>query len=140
MHTIIQTLTPFNRVDGTEPASPDAFRQPNYDCREHPAAMKLVVYVPGVDALGVEIEASGADLTVTARKAHVVRVNWHALSLENAQRDYRLRLRLGTGFDYAAMNAEISHGVLTVTLPKRHPAAAAVRSVARSPARARRAA
>lgn len=135
MHTIIQTLTPFNRVDGTEPASPDVFRQPNYDCREHPAAMKLVVYVPGVDALGVEIEASGADLIVTARKAHVVRVNWHALNLENAQRDYRLRLRLGTGFDYEAMNAEISHGVLTVTLPKRQPAA-----VIRSAARTRRAA
>ena len=81
--------------------------------------MKLVVYVPGVDASGVEIEGRGADLTVTARKARFVRVNFNTLHLETAQRDYRLRLRLGTDFDFAAMEAEIAHGVLTVTVPKR---------------------
>lgn len=89
--------------------------------------MKLVVYVPGVDASGVEVEARGADLTVTARKTHVVRVNWQALHLEGAQRDYQLRLRLGSSFDYAAMQAEIRQGVLTVTLPKRQPASAPAR-------------
>jgi HSP20 family molecular chaperone IbpA len=67
----------------------------------------------------VEIEGRGADLTVTAKKAQFVRVNFSALHLEGAQRDYRLRLRLGTGFNFAAMEAEIAHGVLTVTLPKR---------------------
>jgi HSP20 family molecular chaperone IbpA len=72
-----------------------------------------------VGASGIEIEARGADLTVTARKQHFVRVNWHALQLENAQRDYQLRLRLGHGFDYATMEAEIRDGVLTITLPKR---------------------
>lgn len=100
----------------------DTFRQPNYDCHEHRDAMKLVVYVPGVDAAGVEIEANGTDLTLTARKAHIVRVNWQALHLEGAQRDYLLRLRLGSAFDYAAMHAEIHSGVLTVTLPKRQSA------------------
>ena len=105
----------------------DTFRQPNYDCQEHADAMKLVVYVPGVDAVGVEIEARGTDLIVTARKSHVVRVNWQALHLETAQRDYQLRLRLGGGFDYPAMHAEIHHGVLTVTLPKRQPARATTR-------------
>ncbi len=119
MHTIIQSPVPSNRSPGQAPTSTDSFRQPNYDCREHRDAMKLVVYVPGVDANGVEIEARGTDLTVTARKPHLVRVNWQALHLEGAQRDYQLRLRLGAGFDYAAMAAEIRHGVLTLTLPKR---------------------
>ena len=32
--------------------------------------MKLTVYVPGVEAAGVEIEVRGPDLVVTARKAH----------------------------------------------------------------------
>lgn len=104
-----------------------AFRQPVYDCQERRDAMKLVVYVPGVDAVGVEIEARGPDLTVTARKSHLVRVNWQALHLESAQRDYQLRLRLGGGFDYAAMQAEIRQGVLTVTLPKRQPTSAPAR-------------
>jgi len=81
--------------------------------------VKLVVYVPGVDAAGVEIEARGTDLAITARKAHFVRVNWQSLHLEGAQRDYQLRLRLGAGLDFAAMQAEIHQGVLTLTLPKR---------------------
>ena len=130
MHTIINTLPTNSRLKAPAPASIDAFRQPAYDCQEHAAAIKLVVYVPGVDASGVEIEGRGADLTVTAKKARFVRVNFDALHLEGAQRDYRLRLRLGTGFDYAAMEAEIAHGVLTVTLPKRPADVARLRRVA----------
>lgn len=99
--------------------APEAFRQPAYDCQEHRDSMKIVVYIPDVQASGVEIEGRGADLTVTARKSHFVRVNFNALHLESVQRDYRLRLRLGTGFDYPNMEAEMSEGVLTITLPKR---------------------
>jgi HSP20 family protein len=123
MHTIIRPLAPRNRQTVAAPAAVECFRQPAYDSQERRAAMKLVVYVPGVDASGVEIEGDGADLTITARKPHVVRVNWHALNLESAQRDYQLRLRLGSGYDFSAMQAEIAHGVLTVTLPKRADAA-----------------
>lgn len=81
--------------------------------------MKLEIFVPGVSAAGVDIEARGPDLLITARKAHYVRVNWQSLHLEGAQRDYRLRLRLGLAFDYPAMRAEIHEGVLTVSVPKR---------------------
>lgn len=100
--------------------APDAeFRQPSYDCRELPDAVAITIYVPGVDASGVEIEAHGPDLLVTARKERFVRVNWQSLHLEGSQRDYRLRLRLGTSFDYAQMQAEIADGVLTLSVPKR---------------------
>ena len=118
MNTILNTLPTNRRTKAPARASIDAFRQPRYDCQEHADEMKIVVYVPGVDASGVEIEGRGADLTVTAKKARFVRVNFEALHLESAQRDYRLRLRLGTSFDFAAMEAEIAHGVLTITLPK----------------------
>lgn len=129
--TMIPTLPHEGRglafADATE-----TFRQPAYDCQEHRDGMKLTVYVPGVDGHGVEIEGRGADLTVTARRVHVLRVNFNALHLEAAQRDYRLKLRLGTGFDFARMSAEITGGILTVTLPKRAPAhaGAALRRVA----------
>ena len=119
MHTNLTTLPTNSRSRAKAAASVEAFRQPAYDCQEHVGAMKLVVYVPGVDASGVEIEGRGADLTVTAKKARFVRVNFTALHLEGVQRDYRLRLRLGHGFDFAAMQAEITSGVLTLTLPKR---------------------
>jgi HSP20 family molecular chaperone IbpA len=61
--------------------------------------MTLSVYVPGADAAGVDIEAIGPDLIITARKSHFVPVNWQSLHLEGAQRDYQLRLRLGLGFN-----------------------------------------
>jgi HSP20 family molecular chaperone IbpA len=119
MHTIIHPTRPELRSREAEPASLAGFRKPHYDCRGETGAVQLVVYIPGVDAAGVSIEARGPDLTVTARKTRFVRVNWQALHLEGSQRDYRLRLRLGSGFDYQAMQAEIHHGVLTVTLPRR---------------------
>lgn len=119
MPTTINAPRSDTRSRAAEVLSPDIFRKPNYDCREQPDAVKLVVYVPGVDARGVDIEARGPDLFITARKSHFVRVNWQALHLESAQRDYFLRLRLGTGFDYPTMEAEIHEGVLTVTVPKR---------------------
>ena len=130
MHTIIPPLPNCTCNPGDEPASTDAFCQPNYDCQEHRTAMKLIVYVPGVEAAGVDIEAGGDDLTITARKAHVVRVNWQAAHLECAQRDYRLKLRLGAGFNYAAMAAEFRLGVLTITLPKRSASTKQLRRVA----------
>lgn len=120
MHTNIHPFVSSTRKRSAAPAaSSEAFRLPHYECVEQADAMKLVVYLPGVSAAGVDIEGRGADLTITARKSHVVRVNWQALHLENAQRDYQLKLRLGHGFDYAAMAAEMSGGVLTIRLPKR---------------------
>lgn len=132
MNTNIHTLPNRRRANALPRVSKDTFRQPAYDCQEHPESVRLVVYVPGVAAAGVEIEARGADLMVTARKARFVRVNFDALHLECAQRDYRLRLRLGSQFDYAAMAAEIAQGVLTITLPKREriPERTSVRRVA----------
>ncbi|PTY01072.1 Hsp20/alpha crystallin family protein [Opitutus sp. ER46] len=118
MHTIIHPFVSSSRKRTATPASSETFRQPHYDCDEQADALKLVVYLPGVTAAGIDIEGSGADLTITARKPQVVRVNWQALHLESVQRDYRLKLRLGHGFDYTAMQAEVSNGVLTVTLPK----------------------
>ena len=69
-------------------------------------------------ASGVEIEATGPDLVITANKTRFVRVNWQALNLEGSQRDYRLRLRLGHDFDYSKLEAGIDDGVLTLTVPK----------------------
>jgi HSP20 family protein len=119
MHTIIHPTRSPSRNRLADPASIAEFRQPNYDLREQPDAVKLVVYVPGVEAAGLDIEARGSDLVITARKAHFVRVNWAALNLEGSQRDYRLRLRLGSGVDFRGTQAEIHDGVLTLTLPKR---------------------
>lgn len=129
MHSIIHPKKPnTHRAD----VATESFRDPHYDCVQMEDALKVVVYVPGVDASGVEFARRGPDFIVTARKTHLVRVNWRALHLERAQLDYRLTLRLGYNVDFDALRAEIVDGVLTVYLPKRVAATAteAVRRVA----------
>jgi HSP20 family protein len=127
MNTRNHTTSPSSRNRSAYKASNAMFRQPSYDCRELPDAVTIVVYVPGVGSSGVEIEAHGPDLVITAHKTRFVRVNWQALNLEGSQRDYRLRLRLGLGFDYSGMEAAIADGVLTLSVPKRQPELAASR-------------
>jgi HSP20 family protein len=100
-------------------ARPAAFRQPHYDCWEQMDALKLVLYVPGVNAAGVDLEVCGPDLCITAPRSHVVRAHWRALHLEPVQRDYQLRLRLGFSLDYKALHAELHDGVLTIIIPKK---------------------
>ena len=119
MNTRTRTTSTTSRYRSAFEASKATFRQPNYDCRELPDAINIVVYVPGVGASGVEVESRGPDLVITALKTRFVRVNWQALNLEGSQRDYRLRLRLGLGFDFSQMQAGISDGVLTLSVPKR---------------------
>jgi HSP20 family molecular chaperone IbpA len=128
MPTIIPSISSRHRPRSSAeaPVSTGLFRQPHFDCADLAEAVKLTVFVPGVEAAGVEITARGPDLTVIARKTHYVRVNFHALHLENSQRDYQLRLRLGHGLDYATLHAEIADGVLTITLPKKQTAAGGV--------------
>ena len=123
MHTIIHRLN-HSRFPSAEPTQ--AFRSPLYDCLDLSQALKLVIYVPDVEAGGLDITTQGPDLIVTARKAHHVRANWQALHLESVQRDYQLKLRLGLGFDYAALQASVTRGVLTIVLPKRPLVAASL--------------
>lgn len=121
MHTIIHPLKSDrsrSRLAGVS-SQQQELRKPHYDCTEQADAVDLTVYVPGVEAAGVEITARGPDLIITACKTHVVRVNWQALHLEGAQRDYRLILRLGSTIDYSRLQAEIRQGVLTLHLPKK---------------------
>jgi HSP20 family protein len=119
MQTIIHEPSARSRLSSAETKPAVSFARPHYDCENQEGALKLVVYLPGVDAAGVNIEAQSPDLVVTAHKPRPVRVNWQALQLETASRDYRLKLRLGRGFDFGAMQAELGGGVLTVTVPKR---------------------
>jgi HSP20 family molecular chaperone IbpA len=106
-------------------ARKDAFRRPHYDCQEQMDVLKLTIYIPGVSPTGIDVDVQGPDLIVTATKSHLPRANWRALHLEPAQRDYRLRLRLGYSLAYDALEAVLQEGVLTITLPKKMAVVAA---------------
>ncbi len=117
MHTI---NPPVPRLITAAADSSPEFRQPQFECTSLPHGMKIEVCIPGVEAGGVEITSRGPDLVVVAHKPHPVRVNWQALHLEAAQRDYELKLRLGHGLDLSELTAEMANGILTIVVPKRH--------------------
>jgi HSP20 family molecular chaperone IbpA len=126
MNTIFPPTLRSGRRPGRSVASPEGeTRSPHYDCKQQGDGIDLTVFLPGVEAAGVEIIVRGPDLVVIGRKPHFVRVNFAAAHLENAQRDYELRLRLGREFDYASLAAELADGVLSVRIPKRPAVAAA---------------
>ena len=117
MHTIIPALSRSATDDNVEVAD---FRQPRYEITELAQALKLDVFIPGVDPSHVDITTRGPDLVIVARKPHFVRTNWRALHLEAAQRDYELKLRLGHRFDFDALRAEMRDGMLMIRVPKRN--------------------
>lgn len=120
------SLAKSRRPDAPSPT--EEFRAPHFDCETLPDALKLVVYVPGVLPNEVEIATRGTDLTVTARKAHVLRANWKSMHLEGVQRDYLLNLRLGRSLNLAALQAELRDGSLTITIPKKETAVTGFRA------------
>jgi HSP20 family molecular chaperone IbpA len=122
MHKIIRSLK--SRQPAPAFVRKDTFRRPHYDCQAQKDALKLAVYVPGVDPAAIDIEVRGPDLIITAPKSHLVRANWRAAHLEGAQRDYQLRLRLGFSLAYDALQAALHDGVLTITIPKKTAVAA----------------
>jgi len=126
MHTIIPALSHSETDRNVAVAE---FRQPRYEITDLAQALKLAVFIPGVDPSHVDITTRGPDLVIVARKNHPVRINFAALHLEAAQRDYELKLRLGLGFDFDALRAEMRDGVLMIVVPKRN--VSVTRSLAR---------
>jgi HSP20 family molecular chaperone IbpA len=120
----MNTILPPQLISSRRPGRPVSAivgetRSPHYDCQQKGEIIDLTVFLPGVEASGVEIVVRGPDLVVIGRKSHVVRVNFAAAHLEHAQLDYELRLRLGRDLDYAAIHAELADGVLSLRIPRR---------------------
>ena len=130
MHTIMNTLTSNTRRTSSAPASMPIRFSSKPGIKTPLPDLSIIPQSCIVEASGIEISRRGPDLTVTAHKSHYVRTNWQALHLEGVQRDYQLRLRLGNGLDYDALNAELVDGRLTLTLPKKVAALANTRRVA----------
>jgi HSP20 family protein len=125
MNTILPpTLSSSRRPGRSLSAVNSETRSPHYDCQPHGDRVELTVFLPGVDAAGVEIVVRGPDLVVVGRKTHTVRVNFAAAKPEGVQLDYELRLRLGRDLDYATLSADLADGILSVKIPRRASALA----------------
>lgn len=114
--TLLKNATDSRRLSASErPRS--TFAIPHFDTQSQENALRILVWVPGVETNGIEITTRETDLTITARKSQVVRRNWQALHLESVQRDYQLSLRLGRNLDYSNLRVELRDGVLTIDVP-----------------------
>lgn len=114
--TLLNNATDTRRLSASErPALP--FATPHFDTQPGENALRILVWVPGVETSGIEITTRETDLTITARKSHVVRRNWQTLHLESAQKDYQLSLRLGRNLDYSNLSVELRDGLLTIDVP-----------------------
>ena len=116
MHT---TILPIQITKALPAERSDAFRTPHCDMAGQPGAIEATVYLPGVEARGVEVLLANQEVVVTARKLIPVRTNWISLSLENCSRDYRLRIRTQRKVTCAHVRAVFDAGVLHIRIDRR---------------------
>ena len=115
MHTII---LPIQLTKALPAERTSAFRTPHCDMAGQNGCLEATVYLPGVEARGVELLIAKQEVVVTARKLHPIRPNWIALSLENCTRDYRLRIKTPRRLSAENVNAEFDDGVLRIRIAR----------------------
>jgi HSP20 family protein len=110
----------FNRNQTQELAEAPARRTvaPRYTVREEADAFVVTARVPGVERSAIETTVHGENLTVTARRADSVPSEWTPIHRESLDADYRLVLELDHRVNRDGVKAELSNGVLTLTVPK----------------------
>ncbi len=91
---------------------------PRYTVQENADAFVVTAYVPGVDRKALETHVDGDNLTVSARRTWTPPKDATAIYREIPEADYRLVLELDRRINREAVRAELTQGVLTLTLPK----------------------
>ena len=117
------TLT---KTDTPERTGDEALRPrylPRVDVLETPDAFRLTAEVPGAHEEGLDLTVEKDVLTLWAKvpEAAVAGRGRDALELRGRgypEGDWHRTFRLGESVDRDAVEAELAHGVLTVTLPK----------------------
>lgn len=116
MTTHKQELEPKNK---NERAKARAFSAPAIDILESPQEVRLLVDLPGVVEDDVTLDLDREELTITAvRRPHAGRPEGQQVHGERAAGELRRVVRFSPDIDRAGVQAQLAHGVLTVTLPK----------------------
>jgi HSP20 family molecular chaperone IbpA len=100
------------------PSTANRVVTPHYNVRETSDAYVLTASVPGVDKTSLETTVDGETLTILGRRAFQVPADWTPVHREIPQADFKLVLEVDRRFNRDAIKAELSQGVLTLTLPK----------------------
>lgn len=101
-----------------EPARAGQTYVPRVDIVEQGDEMLIFADMPGVTADNVDIELDKGVLTIQGRTTPRHNGQMRELASEYGVGDFRRTFQIGEGFDVTQFHAEISHGVLTLHLPK----------------------
>jgi HSP20 family protein len=91
---------------------------PRYTVEETAEAYLITAYVPGASASEVETIVDGEKLVVNARRGWTPPTEWVSVHRETSPTDYRLVLALDRRVNRDGVKAQLTQGVLTLTLPK----------------------
>jgi HSP20 family molecular chaperone IbpA len=111
----------FTRNNDTQVAAPTPPRRaviPRYEVQENADAFVITACLPGVDRSNLETSVDGESLTVFGRRTWTPPAEWSTVYRESQPADFRLVLELDHRFNRDAVKAELTQGVLTLTLPK----------------------
>jgi HSP20 family protein len=91
---------------------------PHHRVEETADAYVITAQVPGASANDVETIVDGEKLVVNARRGWTAPESWTLVHRETPWADHRLVLELGRRVNRDGIKAQLTQGVLTLTLPK----------------------
>jgi HSP20 family protein len=91
---------------------------PRYRVQETADAYVITAHVPGAGAADVETIVDGEKLVVNARRNWTAPEGWTLVHRETPRADHRLVLELDRRVSRDGIRAQLTQGVLTLTLPK----------------------
>lgn len=92
--------------------------QPTYQLQETGEAYRVTVQLPGVAKDGLDFTAEDGQLRIVGRRQWQKPEGWTALHRESASASFELVLTHDNAIDADKIVAELTDGVLRVTLPK----------------------
>lgn len=92
---------------------------PTVDLEKTDGGYRLAMDLPGVAQDDVSLSAENGTLTLSARRTPTAPAGWNTRYGERRGYELRRTLRLPDDVDVDAIDASLTNGVLTVTLPKR---------------------
>ena len=114
---------PAEEGEGERTRSRPTFR-PRVDIFETENGLKLVADMPGVTPETVDIRLEKRELTIHGRVEDFAPQGYSPIYREYEVGDFERRFTLGGDFDAERIEAELSDGVLTLTIPRAQEAAA----------------
>ena len=91
---------------------------PHYEVRETEQNFVVTAQLPGVDRSQIETTVQEDNIVIDAHRSATTPEGWKPLHLESGRADFRLVIGTDHRVNRDAIVAELSQGVLTLTVPK----------------------